>query len=92
MTVVFNTPSQKQMNDLTELHSHLGGEENWNKCYEEATSKKYQFMLNCFKTMRIFKWGGDLDEPVLLYSMYNENGERTHENFLDNPEEKKMNC
>lgn len=92
MTIVFNTPSNKQMNDLTELHSHLGGEENWVKCYEEATSKKYQFMLNCFKTMRIYKWGGELDEPVLLYSMYNENGERTHENFLDNPEEKKMNC
>lgn len=88
MTVVFYTPSSKQMEDLTVMHSHLGGEENWLNCYEEACNKKYQFMVNCFKTMRIFKWGGDLDEPVLLYSMYNENGERTNETLITNDKNK----
>jgi len=90
-TIIFYTPSEKQYNDLTEIHSHLGGEENWQRCYHDATSRKYQFMYNCFKTMRIFKWGGDLNEPVLLYSMYNENGDRTNESFLDTPNEKKNN-
>ncbi len=90
-TIVFYTPSEKQYRDLTDMHSHLGGEENWQSCYQQATNKKYQFMYNCFKTMRIFAWGGDLLEPKLLYSMYNENGERTNENFLDMPNEKKNN-
>ncbi len=83
MTIVYYTPSNKQMSDLTEMHSHLGGEDNWVACYNDACSKKYQFMMNCFKTMRIFKWGGELAEPVLLYSMYDENGNRTNQTMID---------
>jgi len=83
MTVVFYTPSAKQMDDLTMMHSHLGGEQNWQQCYEYATAKKYQFMINCFKTMRIFAWGGELNEPELIYSMYNDEGKRVNENYLN---------
>tara|TARA_R110002126_G_scaffold67011_3_gene170184 strand:- start:414 stop:1265 length:852 start_codon:yes stop_codon:yes gene_type:complete len=82
LTIIYYTPSNKQMNDLIEMHSHMGGEDMWVSCYNEATSKKYQFMVNCFKTMRIFKWGGQLSEPILLYSMYDENGSRTNQSFL----------
>ncbi len=89
MTVVFFTPSSKQMDDLTTMHSHLGGEKNWQQCYEYATAKKYQFMINCFKTMRIFAWGGELAEPELIYSMYNEDGQRVNMNHLNNTMEKK---
>jgi len=85
MTVLFYTSSTKQLNDMIDMHSALGGEDNWLQCYNDATGKKYQFMMNCFKTMRIFKWGGELTEPVLLYSMYNDNGERTNESFLEIP-------
>tara|TARA_R110002110_G_scaffold384948_1_gene596536 strand:+ start:179 stop:1021 length:843 start_codon:yes stop_codon:yes gene_type:complete len=84
MTVVFYTPSAKQMEDLTSMHSHMGGEDNWKHCYEYATAKKYQFMVNCFKTMRIFAWGGELSEPELIYSMYNSEGNRVNENYLNN--------
>ena len=86
MTVVFYTPSAKQMEDLIQLHSHLGGEENWKQCYEYSTAKKYQFMVNCFKTMRIFAWGGELSEPELIYSMYDEAGNRVNENYLNSNE------
>ena len=82
MTVVWHTPSTKQLNDLVEMHSNLGGEDNWLACYQEATNKKYSFMLNCMKSMRIFKWGADLEEPVLLYSMYDENGDRSNQTFI----------
>ena len=29
LTIVYYTPSTKQMNDLVEMRSHMGGEENW---------------------------------------------------------------
>ena len=83
LVIVYHTSSNKQMNDLIEMHAHMGGEETWRKCYEDATSKKYQFMVNCFKTMRIFKWGGDLPEPILLYEMYDDSGSRVNKCYVD---------
>ena len=87
LTIVYYTPSTKQMNDLVEMHSHMGGEENWLNCYHTATTKKYQFMVNCFKTMRIFAWGGDITEPKLLYQMYDESGSRINQSFTGNEKE-----
>ena len=84
-TCVFHNPSTKQMADLVEAHANLGGEENWLRCYEEATNEKYGFLYSCFKTMRLFKWGGSTNEPILLWQMYDENGNKIH----TEPEEKK---
>ncbi len=82
-TVVFHNPSTKQMSHLLEAHANLGGEENWLRCYEEATSEKYGFLYSCFKTMRCFKWGGSTTEPILLWQMYDENGNKIQ---YDKPE------
>ena len=44
-------------------------------------------MVNCFKTMRIFAWGGDITEPKLLYQMYDESGSRINQSFTGNEKE-----
>jgi hypothetical protein len=82
-TVTFYQPSSKQLNDIIELHSLMGGEQNFKDCYEEAVSKKYQFLWSDFRDMKLYKWGGELDEPVELWSMYDENGDRTTGNFMN---------
>ena len=73
-TIIFYQPSSKQLADVVELHSLMGGEEVFLQCYNEATSVKYGFLLCDFRDMKTYKWGGDTVEPVLLWSRYDENG------------------
>tara|TARA_R110002012_G_scaffold24169_1_gene81183 strand:- start:145 stop:510 length:366 start_codon:yes stop_codon:yes gene_type:complete len=97
MTIVFYQPSQKQYADIVELHSLLGGEDNFIKCYNEATEKKYGFLICNWRKMEMYKHGADLKEPVLLYRMYDENGVRIKvekndnkiDNKIDNKKEEK---
>lgn len=73
-TVIFYQPSAKQLADVVELHSLMGGEENFLRCYNEATSVKYGFLLNDFRDMKVYAWGGEEKEPRLLWSRYDDNG------------------
>lgn len=86
-TIVFYQPSSKQLSDLVELHSMMGGEDNFLKAYEEATSAKYGFLLCDFRSMKMYKWGADLTEPVEVYSRYDENGNinKTTVDITDEP-------
>ena len=52
----------------------MGGEENFLRAYEEATSAKYGFLLSDFRSMKMYKWGAELTEPIEVYSRYDENG------------------
>ena len=70
-TITFYQPSSKQLADVVELHSMMGGEENFLKCYNEATSEKYGFLLSDFRDMKLWKWGGQTE---LVWSRYDENG------------------
>ena len=85
MTLVFHQPSKKQFNDIVELHSLLGGEENFIRCYNEATSVKYGYLIANWRTMELYRHGGDCDEPELLWAMFNSSGQRIK---YDNVEEK----
>lgn len=73
-TITFYQPSSKQLADVVELHSMMGGEENFLKCYNEATAEKYGFLLSDFRDMKLWKWGGQTDEPELVWSRYDQNG------------------
>ena len=73
-TIIFYQPSQKQLNDLTELHAHFGGEEQFLKDYETATTPKYGFYLADWRDQKSYAWGSDLSEPKLLWSRYDEEG------------------
>ena len=73
-TITFYQPSSKQLADVVELHSMMGGEENFLKCYNEATAEKYGFLLSDFRDMKLWKWGGQTNEPELVWSRYDENG------------------
>ena len=73
-TITFYQPSSKQLADVVELHSMMGGEENFLKCYNEATSEKYGFLLSDFRDMKLWRWGGQTNEPELVWSRYDENG------------------
>ena len=74
-TISFYQPSNKQFNDLIELHSFFGGEEEFTKNYNEACNPKYGFILNDWRDLKSYAWGSDLLEPKLLWERYNENGE-----------------
>ncbi len=71
-SLIFYQPSQKQMADLTELHSFFGGEAEFQKNYETATTPKYGFMLNDWRDLKSYAWGSTLTEPQLLWSRYDE--------------------
>ena len=71
---VFYQPSSKQLGDLAEMHSCLGGEENFLKCYEIATAEKYGFLWCDFRAMKMYAWGGSRDAPELLYRRYDDAG------------------
>ena len=73
-TITFYQPSSKQLADVVELHSMMGGEENFLNCYNEATSEKYGFLLSDFRDMKLYKWGGQTTEPELVWSRYDEAG------------------
>jgi len=73
-SIVFYQPSSKQLADLVELHSNMGGEETFLNAYNEATNEKYGFLLCDFRDMKMYKWGANLNEPVELWSRYDENG------------------
>lgn len=73
-SLIFYQPSQKQMNDLTELHSFFGGEAEFHKNYEKATTPKYGFMLNDWRDLKSWAWGADLSQPELLWSRYDDDG------------------
>ena len=74
-TIVFYQPSSKQLSDVVELHSLMGGEENFLQCYNDATGVKYGFLACDFRDMKMYKWGGDTDEPEEVWSRYDENGD-----------------
>ena len=80
MTLVFYQPSKKQFNDVVELHSLMGGEENFIRCYNEATSVKYGYLLCDWRKMQMYKHGGDCDEPELLWRMFDDEGKRINYN------------
>ena len=86
MTLVFYQPSKKQFNDVVELHSLLGGEENFIRCYEEATSIKYGYLICDWRKMTMYKHGGDCDEPELLWTMFDESGKRIKYDKLEKNE------
>tara|TARA_R100000353_G_scaffold103562_1_gene74886 strand:+ start:2011 stop:2862 length:852 start_codon:yes stop_codon:yes gene_type:complete len=73
-SLIFYQPSQKQMADLTELHSFFGGEKEFEKNYEKATTPKYGFMLNDWRDLKSYAWGAERDEPEVLWSRYDEDG------------------
>jgi hypothetical protein len=74
-TISFYQPSNKQFNDLVELHSFFGGEEQFTKNYEEACNPKYGFIFNDWRDLKSYAWGAELSEPKLLWERYNEKGE-----------------
>jgi len=76
-SLIFYQPSQKQMADITELHSFFGGEEEFIQNYKRATTPKYGFMLNDWRDLKSYAWGADLGEPELMWSRYDENGNVT---------------
>ena len=84
-TLIFYQPSQKQLADLTELHSFFGGEEEFMKNYKIATTPKYGFMLNDWRDLKSYAWGAELDEPKLLWSRYDENGNVAEHRETDEP-------
>tara|TARA_R110002096_G_scaffold239908_2_gene431690 strand:- start:221 stop:1069 length:849 start_codon:yes stop_codon:yes gene_type:complete len=86
MTLVFYQPSKKQFNDVVELHSLMGGEENFIRCYNEATSVKYGYLLCDWRKMTMHRHGGDCDEPELLWRMFDDEGKRI--NYNDKVEDK----
>jgi hypothetical protein len=73
-SIIFYQPSSKQYNDLEELHSFFGGEENFRRCYTESTSVKYGFMLCDWRDLKIYKWGAELDAPEEIWSKFDEAG------------------
>ncbi len=74
-SIIFYQPSTKQLNDIVELHSNMGGEDTFRQMYEEATAEKYGFLLCDWRDMKAYKWGGTTDEPIEMWSRYNEKGE-----------------
>lgn len=73
-SLIFYQPSQKQMADLTELHSFFGGEQEFHQNYEKATTPKYGFMLNDWRDLKSYAWGSDRGEPELMWSRYDDDG------------------
>ena len=73
-TITFYQPSNKQLNDIVELHSCFGGEKVFLEKYKEACGVKYGFLLSDFRDMKLYKWGADRPEPIEIFSRYNEDG------------------
>ena len=73
-SIIFYQPSTKQLTDIIELHSNMGGEETFKQLYDEATAQKYGFLLCDWRDMKAYKWGAELEEPVEIWSRYDENG------------------
>ena len=89
-SIVFYQPSSKQLADLVELHSNMGGEETFINAYNEATNEKYGFLLCDFRDMKMYKWGGTLTEPVELWTRYDENGNLNKTSDLNNDTAKEI--
>ena len=73
-SIIFYNPSNKQLNDIVELHSAFGGEKVFLEKYKEATNVKYGFLLADYREMKLYKWGADREEPIEIWSKYDENG------------------
>ena len=73
-SIIFYQPSTKQLNDVIEMHSNMGGEEAFRAMYEEATAQKYGMLCCDWRDMKSYKWGAELPEPVELWSRYDEDG------------------
>ena len=73
-SLIFYQPSQKQMADLTELHSFFGGEKEFHNNYQKATTPKYGFMFNDWRDLKSYAWGSDRAEPELMWSRYDDDG------------------
>ena len=74
VAIVFYQPSTKQLTDVIEMHSNMGGEEAFKSMYEEATAQKYGMLCCDWRDMKSYKWGAELDEPVELWSRYDDAG------------------
>ena len=61
----------------------MGGEENFLRHYNDATSKKYGFLWSDFRNMKMYKWGADLPEPIEVWSMFDENGNRIQNTHIN---------
>ena len=73
-SIVFYQPSTKQLNDVIEMHSNMGGEIAFKEMYETATAEKYGFLACDWRDMKAYAWGADKDAPVELWSRYDEAG------------------
>ena len=73
-SIIFYNPSNKQLNDIVELHSAFGGEKVFMEKYKEATGVKYGFLMADYRDMKLYKWGADRPEPIEIYSKYDEEG------------------
>lgn len=73
-SIIFYQPSTKQLNDIIELHSNMGGEKVFRQLYEEATAEKYGFLLCDWRDMKAYKWGANLPEPIEIWSRYDDDG------------------
>ena len=88
MTLVFYQPSKKQFHDVVELHSLMGGEENFIRCYNEATSVKYGYLIADWRKMTMHAHGGNESEPRLLWRMFDDDGKRIKYNDKEEKIEK----
>ncbi len=74
ISVIFYIPSSKEYKAVEEYHSFFGGEQNFRKCYDEATKVKYSCLLCDFRNMRMYKHGGNTSKPELIWAKYNDDG------------------
>tara|TARA_R110000787_G_scaffold148684_2_gene262566 strand:+ start:314 stop:1156 length:843 start_codon:yes stop_codon:yes gene_type:complete len=88
MTIVFHQPSQKQYSDIIELHSLMGGEDNFIRCYNQATEKKYGFLLCDWRKMKMYAHGADLAVPIELWRAYDDDGNRIKTDSSEDIKEK----
>ena len=89
-SVIFHQPSKKEFVDLVELHSFFGGEQEFIKNYHIATDPKYGFLIADWRDLKLWAHGAELDEPKLLWSKYDENGNLTKVTEYDEPNKPTM--
>ena len=73
-SVIFNQPSSKEYERLVEMHNCFGGEDNFNKMYEEACGVRYGTLMCDFREMKAYRQDPQSGEIIEIYSRYNEDG------------------
>ncbi len=74
ISVIYYIPSHKEYKQVEEFHSFFGGEKNFRKYYEEATSQRYGCLLCDFRNLRMYKHGANTSRPEMLWAKYDDNG------------------